>query len=1015
MTKHSGGMDSGCLASLVGIVFFAGNVFLFSGALTDDLEGNAFAILFSIAAIVADIAIIYWVIKSISATVEKKQLQRRQAIATATRNEIDTILSRYSFPDTGFISNELFTNQLKLNKPHHAFMMCVDRFRTDTKSLYDALTELHEKNVAILSCPNCFSDEQRLSFLHEELPTLEAQKELISSLLDEYYTHRIVLPSVGDSTLTSLKNALIKMKNSKKCKSEGPLTFTVFGKPSELPAELSCFKYRTPPIVFTCESYSFCMFADLILIFMDGVFLFASYPDELTITTTPIEESIYVFNGAYSSDIVDDDSKCKQVGTTSKTWQYIRRDGLPDLRYSYNPVIDYHVDRIVYGNVKLEISGYSVEYNFSSYAALEAIEEASKQYFKHARSLTIVHEVESSRQTNLHEIEPHQPNVEISDPVLQERACTSFDQTEVNCFGDIIDTPAKNSPAYTLTTNKHQNGRTNSFIVYSMDQNEESSELRFKPQIINYPFLQDENVHKKEPYITFDNMRRVEALRDQEYSTPSFAISSSGYGVADRFFAQAKFMEAFVDNYEDHADFQCYYPTYSNMSNEQLRTYFTWRTKVRNGQIERTDLSYAFVYIYEMLNRIGEVSANEGLVRLLDFWHKYRYFDKKIDHYLERWVKDYYVYYQLECPFEDILVQFPEGIPKESNIQQEIFHHNYENKSAFLNQLSSHKFLSSKFYESELGYTLLECIPPALNAIDAFFQAREVSFPSLLIGSAKREDYWRPFSRAVVVVHNPSVDYSVKISSLEEYVFINGKWQSQRLQPNFFSNLLGYIIKTVEAELRDLTGYKRKLKPNINSIIYDNIQDKHIQKMIYDPVFTETIRNTTRAYFAQSGIRPDTFKIAAQDDDVSVKPVEVHVDFAKLDAIRAAAAEIQERLVIDESACEDDYLSAAPISTTPQIPHTQTEQKSETDDTPPRILLSEQQRLCLRVIMNGNTVNSRVSEIAKANGMLPEMLLENINDTLFETFGDNIIDTAGDEPSIYDDYIDELINMIEEA
>lgn len=1015
MTKHSGGMDSGCLASLLVIVFFAGNVFLFSGALTDDLEGNAFAILFSFAAIVADIAIIYWIIKSIVANVEKKQSQRKQAIAAATRNEIDTILSRYNFPDTGFMSSELLTNQLKLDKPHHVFMRCVDQFRTDTKSLYNALTELHEKNVAILSCPNCFSDEQRLSFLHEELPTLEAQKELISRLLDEYSTHRIVLPSVGDSAFTSLKNALIKMKNSKKCKSEGPLTFTVFEKPSELPTELSCFKYCTPPIVFKCESYSFCMFADLILIFMGGVFLFASYPDELTITTTPIEESVYVFDGAYSSDIVDDDSKCMQVGTPSKTWQYIRRDGLPDLRYSYNPVIDYHVDRIIYGNVKLEISGYSVEYNFSSYAALEAIEEASKQYLKHARSLANVHEVESSRQTDLHEIEPYQTSVKINDPVLQERACTSFDQTEVSYLGDIIETPLENSPAYALTTKKHQNEHTNSFVVYSMDQNEGSSELRFKPQIINYTFLQDENVNKKEPYITFDNMRRVEALQDKEYSTPSFAISSSGYGVADRFFAQAKFMEAFVDNYEDHADFQCYYPTYSNMNNEQLRTYFTWRTKVRNGQIERTDLSYAFVYIYEMLNRIGEVSANEGLVRLLDFWHKYRCFDKKIDHYLERWVKDYYVYYQLECPFEDISVQFPEEIPKESNIQNEIFHHNYENKSAFLNQLSSHKFLSSKFYESELGYTLLECIPQALNAVDAFFQAREVSFPSLLIGSTKREDYWHPFSRAVVDVHNPSADYSVRISSLEEYLFINGKWQSLRLQPNFFSNLLGYIIKTVEAELRDLTGYKRKLKPNINNIIYDNIQDKHIQTMIYDPMFTEIIRNTTRAFFAQSGIRPNVFKIAAQDDDVSVNPVEVCVDFTKLDAIRSAAAGIQERLIIDEPACVDDYLSAAPLSTTPKIPHTPTEQKSETDDTPPRTPLSEQQRLCLRVILNGNAVNSRVAEIAKASGMLPELLLESINDTLFETFGDNIIDASGDEPYIYDDYIDELTNQIEEA
>ena len=38
------------------------------------------------------------------------------------------------------------------------------------------------------------------------------------------------------------------------------------------------------------------------------------------------------------------------------------------------------------------------------------------------------------------------------------------------------------------------------------------------------------------------------------------------------------------------------------------------------GRVEHVSLSYAFLYIYELLNNIGVDSPEEGLGQLLFFW-----------------------------------------------------------------------------------------------------------------------------------------------------------------------------------------------------------------------------------------------------------------------------------------------------------------------------------------------------------------------------------------------------------
>ena len=83
------------------------------------------------------------------------------------------------------------------------------------------------------------------------------------------------------------------------------------------------------------------------------------------------------------------------------------------------------------------------------------------------------------------------------------------------------------------------------------------------------------------------------------------------------------------------------------MSDRQLRGYFTWRTQVRAGNVEETSLSFAFVYLYELICGIGCADAQSGFHAIKSFWETYRAFAPELDRYVRVWLADYVVYHNL--------------------------------------------------------------------------------------------------------------------------------------------------------------------------------------------------------------------------------------------------------------------------------------------------------------------------------------------------------------------------------
>ena len=58
--------------------------------------------------------------------------------------------------------------------------------------------------------------------------------------------------------------------------------------------------------------------------------------------------------------------------------------------------------------------------------------------------------------------------------------------------------------------------------------------------------------------------------------------------------------------------------------------------------------SFAYVYIYELLNGIGASSPQDAFAKLHDFWEAYRDLDPSINRYVKTWLRDLVIYHGMD-------------------------------------------------------------------------------------------------------------------------------------------------------------------------------------------------------------------------------------------------------------------------------------------------------------------------------------------------------------------------------
>ena len=472
------------------------------------------------------------------------------------------------------------------------------------------------------------------------------------------------------------------------------------------------------------------------------------------------------------------------------------------------------------------------------------------------------------------------------------------------------------------------------------------------------------------------------------------------------FYKQGMFMKDFEDDYRETVPYTEYYPYYQMMGYRQLRTYFTWRTKVRKGRVEETSLSYAYLYIYELLNNIGVEEPQEGLDRLLALWREFRVFQPSVDKYMPRWLKDYYIYYDLPQTFSEFVAEhdLSEHYPDLAD---------FGDRFELLCSISKYDIRNSGFYGEDRETLIRGCFDFTLDKLTKIFAEQGMDFESVVFLPVKSMAIWMPFQEALFYPRRIQRDRQVTISAKEVYACTGNQWTYRTaLTTEAGRQLLGYVLKQMEAVLRRAVNYKYKITAGMGALSPATV------KLLEDAGISlgQCITDAVKEFYREA-----------------TKTV-VSVDHDRLAKIRREALQTQEKLLVpeDEGAFLEavrtvEMMTTKPINADlqqglnvdiedsvqqqneflPVLMHGDNEHREIDPWNQLKSALTEVQLQALALIIHGRV---NVKQFADDHGIMLEILADGINEKAVDMVGDSLLD---DEFTIYDDYLEQVKEMLE--
>ncbi len=452
---------------------------------------------------------------------------------------------------------------------------------------------------------------------------------------------------------------------------------------------------------------------------------------------------------------------------------------------------------------------------------------------------------------------------------------------------------------------------------------------------------------------------------------------------AELFYRQARWMEAFEDDCPYDGEFHRYFPSYQAMNDRQLRGYFTWRTRLRRGEIEAAPETFARLYLYELLNGIGWKQPEEGFRLLKEFRSAWIPIRPDIDRSLPRWMQDFLVYYNLDRRFlKEIPSDSGPELPVltlmkgESATDEEIF--------SALNALLPHPPEESPFYRKNP-----EVLKKAALRVfrEVMKRSRSKSPEKPPFGELGTIRY-HMFGSAVFHDHLKREEFCYEINALHRYRCTNGEWSVER----FF--LREDKIRRLDSLLRALDGQMRK-QFSFSPLRKEEPLSPGDRKLL-DKVIGSVLEEKKRE-----------------------EAPKIRIDLSRLGTIRRDAEEICGRLIVElpdespappppesEETMETPHFSASIPSREPPPEQKTSEKEQQTGKTEKSIpaCLDRTEREFLRCLISGK----EWKELLRTEHRTLAMVVDSVNEKLFDYFNDTAVIFHDDTPELPDEYAEEL-------
>ena len=502
---------------------------------------------------------------------------------------------------------------------------------------------------------------------------------------------------------------------------------------------------------------------------------------------------------------------------------------------------------------------------------------------------------------------------------------------------------------------------------------------------------------------------------------------------AELFYRQGLLMADFEDDCPYNGTFKSYCPTYNAMRDRQLRGYFTWRAQVRRGTVEETSTSFAFLYLYELICGIGVDDPLDGFNKIKAFWDVYRAFEPGIDRFARVWLQDYAVLHGLDpkllrdsktVMFDNALIELrraardlvpapaPSGqTPKRRKTSEPTLpippdEVREERLMAAINALSTYNRSNSRLDRSHHRDLRHVACAVYVRMARYYDTHRKTGIVASLFGEETAMPYTM-FASAVFFAPERHEDCEYRLDPIHIYRCQNGFWECMRIHSSRQkSSKLGEMMRACDQRLRLALDPAHPLK--------EEKVPKYLAKIIDDEI------------------------VAWLSWDAAHQPVKIDIDLSQLGHIRSAAAQTREALLIDEEredgasaeaeAADSGQPEAEPVTDAiveavvapirqdlTDEPTISTEQfgvvapllaptpavaaVAPTDATNE---LTPAADAYLRALLEHNAVQAESAVVQ--SGQSEDMLVDSINEALFDLVGDTVIEFSAAGPQIIEDY-----------
>lgn len=435
-----------------------------------------------------------------------------------------------------------------------------------------------------------------------------------------------------------------------------------------------------------------------------------------------------------------------------------------------------------------------------------------------------------------------------------------------------------------------------------------------------------------------------------------------------------------------------YYTTFEDLDNEQLRWYFYWRERVLNEEYLDTDLSYIFLFIYELINYTFNDEAAFNISIIARIYENYKEKYPKLPNYINRWASDFlFELEQVDLAAEWSAIKEIECSPIYNKIIENI--EELEKISFTLWKPYIQNFRETEFYKRnkrkvystfKQSIALLNSIyiSQGINIIERWFFDKELIQSRYL------------FSGAVIDRPTKSIQYKIKSYNASEIMLSE----------------IAALFRLSENVTRLNCGEKRQLKME-EGILPENFKD-----LLMDRIIPPKQKINERFKLVQSSNSNNYIDIPKQpklEKEEDVPTITFNIDKIKL--LNKQSEELQnafrEKGYDDDS--DDSTISGVEKNTEDEnIINVNT--LFELDGEEEQEFINSLTKMEINFFNSFNNLKKSASETSaycKQNSVMIGTFISGINEKANKYLDDNILEINDDYYIIYEDY-ESLVNII---